>query len=505
MTGERPETRARAPAPSAGRGLLGALGGITRALIRVARAAPVAMVAVAVIGAAMVPGPAPAKEVPSTEARIQLSFSSLVKKVAPAVVNIYSRKVVRSRAVSPLFDDPFFRRFFGENFPFGGSAERVQSSLGSGVIVDAKGLIVTSHHVIKGADEITVALADRREFEATIVLADERTDLVVLRIDTGAEKLPFMKLRDSDDLEVGDLVLAIGNPFGVGQTVTSGIVSALARTAVGVADYRYFIQTDASINPGNSGGALVAMDGGLVGINAAIYSRGGGSIGLGFAIPSNMVKAVIASSALGPKMLRPWLGASGQAVTAEIASTLGLSRPFGVLINGVHPRGPAARAGLKVGDVITAVGGRRVDDPQALRYRMATLPIGRTTTLSVLRQGRESTLTVALKPPPEDPPRNVTELSGRTPLGGATVANLSPALADELALATDRSGVIVLRVRRRSFARRFGVKRHDIILAINGRDSPSVGALKQILADGAGRWRIAILRRGRVIEMVVDG
>ena len=497
MTGERPETRARAPAPRVASGL-------RRALQGVARAAPVAM-AVAVIGAAVVPGPAPAQEVPATRTQIQLSFAPLVKKVAPAVVNIYSRKVVRSRAVSPLFDDPFFRRFFGQDFPFGGTRERVQSSLGSGVIVDAKGLIVTSHHVIKGADEITVALADRREFEATVVLADERTDLAVLRIDTGGEKLPFMTLRDSDDLEVGDLVLAIGNPFGVGQTVTSGIVSALARTAVGVADYRYFIQTDASINPGNSGGALVSMDGGLVGINTAIYSRGGGSIGLGFAIPSNMVKAVIASSALGPKMLRPWLGASGQAVTAEIAPTLGLTRPFGVLINGVHPRGPAARAGLEIGDLITAVGGRRVDDPQALRYRMATLPIGETTTLGVLRKGRELTLTVALKPPPEDPPRNITELTGRNPLGGATVANLSPALADEFSLATDRSGVVVLRVKRRSLARRFGVKRHDIILAINGREAPSVGALKRILADGARRWRIAILRGDRVIEMVVDG
>jgi serine protease Do len=475
--------------------------------LRAALAVAVLIVA-AVIGAAPakeMPGAAPAKEVPSAQAQLQLSFSSLVKKVAPAVVNIYSRKVVRTRAASPLFDDPFFRRFFGKDFPFGGTRERVQSSLGSGVIVDAKGLIVTSHHVIKGSDEITVALADRREFEATIVLADARTDLAVLRIDTGGEKLPFMRLRDSDDLEVGDLVLAIGNPFGVGQTVTSGIVSALARTAVGVADYRFFIQTDASINPGNSGGALVAMDGGLVGINAAIYSRGGGSIGIGFAIPSNMVKAVIASSALGPKVLRPWLGGSGQAVTAEIAPTLGLSRPFGVLINGVHPGGPADRAGLKIGDVITMVGGRRVDDPQALRYRIATLPIGGKTTLGVLRKGRKLKLTVALIAPPEDPPRNVTEISGRNPLGGAIVANLSPALADELSLPTDRSGIVVLRVKRRGLARRFGVKRHDIILGINGREAPTVAALGQILTKSAKRWRIAILRRGQVIELVIDG
>lgn len=216
---------------------------------------------------------ADAKRVPASRGEIDLSFAPLVRSAAPAVVNIYTRRVVRSRQISPLFNDPFFRRFFGNQFAPGGQQKnRVQNSLGSGVIVSAGGLIVTNHHVIDKADEITVVLTDRREFEAEVVTRDEGTDLAVLRIKTKGEVLPFLELRDSDTLEVGDLVLAIGNPFGVGQTVTSGIVSALARTARGVSDFGFFIQTDAAINPGNSGGALISLDGGLVGINTAIYS-----------------------------------------------------------------------------------------------------------------------------------------------------------------------------------------------------------------------------------------
>src|SRR6185369_11300077 len=232
------------------------------------------------------PALAQTRAVPQTKAEIEFSYAPLVKRVAPAVVNVNTRRTVRTLP-SPLLNDPFFRRFFGDQLP-GPGAERQQSALGSGVIVDEKGIIVTNNHVIRGADEITVVLADRREFEATVLRADERTDLAVLKIDPGSERLPALQLRDSDDLDVGDLVLAIGNPFGVGQTVTSGIVSAVARTMVGISDYRFFIQTDAAINPGNSGGALVTMDGKLAGINTAIFSRdGGGSIGIGFAIPAN--------------------------------------------------------------------------------------------------------------------------------------------------------------------------------------------------------------------------
>ena len=491
--------RARRKAGGRARGADG--GGLSGASRKAARAALVA----AMIAVAPQPGLAQPKAVPESREQIRLSFAPLVKRVAPAVVNVHTRKVVRTRSVSPLLNDPFFRRFFGEELPFGRTRKRVQTSLGSGVIVDAGGLIITSHHVIKGSDEITVALADRREFEAVLLLVDKRTDLAVLRIDTGGGKLPFLKLRDSDELEVGDLVLAIGNPFGVGQTVTSGIVSALARTTVGVADFRFFIQTDAAINPGNSGGALVTMDGGLVGINTAIYSRGGGSNGVGFAVPSNMVKAVIAGIASGGKVVRPWLGASAQAVTSEIASALGLSLPLGVLISEVRPGGPADKAGVKVGDVVTAVNGRNVDDPKALEFRFATLSVGGTARLSVLRKRQNLSLTVALLPPPEDPPRDVTTLEGSHPLSGATVANLSPALVEELSLATEAKGVVVLRVARRSFARRFGVRRHDLILAVNGADVPSVEALRKLLSNGAGTWRIKLSRGKRVIHMVVNG
>jgi serine protease Do len=244
----------------------------------------------------LVSGSVFAQSVPSSRADLTYSFSSVVKKAAPAVVNVFSRRVVQARNLSPLFNDPFFQQFFGNDFGGGVPQQRVQSSLGSGVILRADGLIVTNNHVIKNSDQITVVLSDRREYPAHVLLADERVDLAVLKIDPGKTVLPTLALADSDQLEVGDFVLAIGNPFGVGQTVTSGIISALARTQVGINDYGFFIQTDAAINPGNSGGALVTMDGKLAGINTAIYSQSGGSIGIGFAIPANMVASFLAPS-----------------------------------------------------------------------------------------------------------------------------------------------------------------------------------------------------------------
>ena len=329
------------------------------------------------------------KQVPKTRAEVNLSFAPLVRAAAPAVVNIYTRRVVRARRVSPLFNDPFFRRFFGNQFaPGSQQKKKVQNSLGSGVIVSSDGLIVTNHHVIDKADEITVVLTDRREFDAEVVTRDAGTDLAILRIRAKGEKLPFLKLRDSDALEVGDLVLAIGNPFGVGQTVTSGIVSALARTARGVSDFGFFIQTDAAINPGNSGGALISLDGGLVGINTAIYSRGGGSNGIGFAIPSNMVATVVGSAATGRQVVRPWLGARGQTVDADLARSLNLPRPTGVLVNSVHPAGPTAKAGLTVGDVILSVNGKEVANANTLKFRIATMNIGGTAAFGIIRNGR---------------------------------------------------------------------------------------------------------------------
>jgi Do/DeqQ family serine protease len=445
-------------------------------------------------------------QIPDSRQQITLSFAPVVKQVAPAVVNIYTRTVVQSRqAQSPLFDDPFFRRFF-ENSPLGQPRQRVQSSLGSGVIVDASGLIVTNFHVVKGSTEITVVLSDRREFDAKVELADERTDLAVLRIDAGAERLPTVHIRDSDDLEVGDLVLAIGNPFGVGQTVTSGIVSALARTTVGIADYRFFIQTDAAINPGNSGGALVTMDGGLVGINSAIYSRSGGSIGIGFAVPSNMVRAVLAGVGAGQRLVRPWFGAGGQTVTSELATNLGLPRPEGVLINNIYPNGPAARGGLRQGDIVTEINGREVDDPEALRFRIATLPVGGKAQLAVLRRGQRMVLTLGLEPPPETPPREESLMQGSHPLAGATVANLSPALADELSLGSELTGVTVLKVARGTPGARLGLQARDIVLAVNGSEIDSVERLRQLLGRPAAdkRWRVAIKRGDKVFTTVVE-
>jgi Do/DeqQ family serine protease len=288
------------------------------------------------------------RTVPNSLNQLRLSYAPVVQRVQPAVVNVYAAKVVQNR--NPLLDDPIFRRFFGVP---GQQPEQMQRALGSGVIVESSGLVVTNNHVIEGADKVKVSLADKREFEAEIILKDSRSDLAVLRLKDTKERFPTLDFANSDELQVGDVVLAIGNPFGVGQTVTHGIVSALARTQVGITDYQFFIQTDAAINPGNSGGALVDMTGKLVGVNTAIFSRSGGSQGIGFAIPANMVRVVVASAKGGGSAVkRPWLGARLQAVTPEIAETLGLPRPTGALVAAVVSGSPAGRAGMKLSDLI---------------------------------------------------------------------------------------------------------------------------------------------------------
>ena len=446
-----------------------------------------------------------AQVVPGSRAEIQMSFAPLVKEVAPAVVNVFTKRVVREQAMSPFANDPFFQRFFGDRFSFGMPRERVQSSLGSGVIVRSDGLIVTNNHVIAEGDSFTVALSDRREFEAEVLLADERTDLAVLKIDAGGDPLPALAFGDSDALEVGDLVLAIGNPFGVGQTVTSGIVSALARTQVGVTDYQFFIQTDAAINPGNSGGALVTLDGRLVGVNTAIFSRSGGSIGIGFAIPANMVRLVVASATdgNGGRLVRPWLGASVQPVTSDLASSLGLDRPGGVLVGDVYDGGPANRAGLRTGDVIHRLGSHDITDDNALRYRLATREVGSSVPVEFFRDGRMRTATLSLTPPPEVPPRNETVLDGSHPFAGATVANLSPALAEELRLDPMLSGVVVTEVVRRSPANRLGLQPGDVILGVNETRTPDVGSLETQLRAQLRAWRISVRRGDQVFNTTV--
>jgi len=448
----------------------------------------------------LAPASAQTRVPPRDRELIRLSFAPVVKKAAPAVVNVYARRVVRGTAgPAALLNDPLWRHFFGDQSPFGVPRERVENSLGSGVIVDGHGLIMTNHHVIQNAQEILVVLADRREFEARVLLSDERADLAVLKIAPHDELLPTIEIGDSDQLEVGDLVLAIGNPFGVGQTVTSGIVSGLARTAVGIGDFRSFIQTDAAINPGNSGGALIDLDGRLVGINTAIFSRSGGSIGIGFAIPTNMVRIVLQAASNGGRIVRPWLGASGQGVTADLAASLGLPRPEGVLLKEVVPGSPAAQAGLRVGDVVLAIEGHEIEDPESLRFRIATLPLNAAARISLWRGGARRDVVATVAPPPEQPPRQVTPLTGRHPLSGATVANLNPAFADELGLDAAQRGVVVTHLESASVAERIGLQHGDILVNLNKRPIESVTQLQQLLAATPPPWVVTYRHGDRLI------
>jgi Do/DeqQ family serine protease len=452
----------------------------------------------------LVTGPLPAaaqdRVVPTSPAQLTLSYAPVVKRVAPAVVNVYAAKVVENR--NPLLDDPIFRRFFGVP---GGQREQIQRSLGSGVLVDPAGLVVTNNHVIEGADQVKVSLADKREFAAEIVLKDARSDLAVLRIGDKKERFPSIDLGDSDALQVGDVVLAIGNPFGVGQTVTHGIVSAVARTQIGITDYQFFIQTDAAINPGNSGGALVGIDGRLVGINTAIFSRSGGSQGIGFAIPVNMVRGVIASAQGGSSVVRrPWLGAKLQTVTPEIADGLGLKRPTGALVASITPKSPAASAGLKTGDLIVTIDNQPVEDPNAFDYRFATKAIGGQAQIGVIRAGREMRVAVALQTAPESP-RNEVVISARSPLLGAKVANLSPALAEELRLDSAAEGVAVVDIANGSVAQGLGFQKGDVVVAINNEQIATTADLEKAVAKQSRLWRVTISRGGQQISVVFGG
>lgn len=441
------------------------------------------------------------RRLPNSPAEMRLSFAPAVRAAAPAVVNVYAAKVVANR--NPMFDDPIFRRFFGTP---GMPREQVQRSLGSGVIVDAAGFVVTNHHVVEGATEVKVALADKREFEADLVLKDARTDLAVLKIKDARERFPAIAIGDSDDLQVGDLVLAIGNPFAVGQTVTHGIVSALARTQVGITDYQFFIQTDAAINPGNSGGALVDVTGRLVGINTAIYSRSGGSQGIGFAIPVNMVQVVVASAKGGSAVVRrPWLGARLQAVTPEIADSLGLKRPSGALVASVTTGGPAARGGLKTGDLVVAIDGVVVEDPEAFGFRFATKPLGGATQLGLVRAGKEMRVSVPLEAAPEVPAREPVRPRGRSPFLGATVVNMSPAVAEEFRVDGNLQGVVVTDIEDGTPAQAVGLRPGDVVLEVNGERVTRTRDLERLTQTPQRVWRLQIGRGGQVMTTVIGG
>ncbi|MDD4615848.1 MAG: DegQ family serine endoprotease [Alphaproteobacteria bacterium] len=447
-----------------------------------------------------------AQTVPQSKAQIALSFAPLVKQITPAVVNIYTQKAVKQR-ISPFFNDPLFREFFGNAMPQGMTRERMEHSLGSGVMIRSDGLIVTSRHVVADADQIRAVLSDRREFDAHIVMQDERSDLAVLRLESKGETFPYVELRDSDEAQVGDLVLAIGNPFGVGQTVTMGIISALQHKSIGSGDLGYFIQTDAAINPGNSGGALITMDGKLIGINAAIYSRDGGNMGIGFAVPSNMVKILIGAVSQGKtKITHPWTGIEGQEVSQDIALSLGLSQPMGYLVKSLHPASPASKAGLKPGDVILSVNGHNIEDPEAFRYRTTALPVGTEAEMGILRKGQKSAINVPMIAPPETPPRNETLVAGRNPATGAKIANLSPAVSEELSLQGVQKGVVVTSVKPGSIAARVGLAAGDIIREVNGQKITDVDMALNALANQVnGGWRMKIRRGGNDVTLMLGG
>ncbi|MER8882506.1 DegQ family serine endoprotease [Mesorhizobium sp. M0633] len=437
----------------------------------------------------------PDKRVPFGREEVQLSFAPLVKQTAPAVVNVYASQT--AKVTSPFDGDPFFEEFFGRSQP------RAQSSLGSGVLVDPTGVVVTNFHVVKDADQVKVATADGREFDSKVLLKDETLDLAVLKISSD-KPFPVIAIGDSDALEVGDLVLAIGNPFGVGQTTTSGIISAVARSHIGVSDSSFFIQTDAAINPGNSGGALVNMGGQLIGINTAIYSRSGGSIGIGFAIPSNMVRAFADAAKAGLDFFeRPYAGAEFEAVTPQIAESLGIDKPTGALVSSVEEAGPAAKAGLKPGDVVLSLNGKPVESVGALDYRMATLSIGTNASFGVLSKGQQVTMDIALERPPEGAKAAELTLRGRSPFSGAKVAELSPRLAQRLGLRTDVKGVTVVDINRDSPAADFGFQPGDIVREVNGLTIDKAATLEQVAQQDTRWWRFTVERGGQILRQVL--
>ena len=427
---------------------------------------------------------------------MKMSFSPIVKRAAPAVVNVYSRRIVRQQV------DPFWSLFAGG----GVSRERVEQSLGSGSIVRADGVILTNHHNIANAQEIRIATADRREWPATVLLDDARADLAVLKIDTKGERLPTIVIDDASNPQVGDLVLAIGNPFGVGQTVTNGIVSALARSQIRENDYAFFIQTDASINPGNSGGPLVDMDGDLIGVNTAIVSNSGASAGVGFAIPADMAKQVVDAALSGGKSVaRPWLGAKSQTLNDEMAKSFGLDSPQGVVVTDIWPGGSAARAGIARGDVILSVGSDTVNDDAGLTYRIAIHRPGDILALTLRRAGQTRIVRLTVEGPPATPLADKRTIAGRNPLTGATVVNLSPASAQEHGVDPFvGQGVMVVQIDA-GFAQTIGVQPGDFVREVNGQKIAATADLVAAVQTPARAWTIVIQRNGQVITARFSG
>jgi len=437
--------------------------------------------------------------VPRDAMQMKLTFAPVVKAATPAVVNIYAKRIV-SGSTSPFAGDPFFEQLFRQ---FDQPTQRVQNSLGSGVVVDASGIVVTNYHVVGDASDIRVVLADRREYDGEIMLADKGIDLAVIRL-KGAKDLPALDFADSAKVQVGDLVLAIGDPFGVGQTVTSGIVSALGRGSVRGASGGYMIQTDAPINPGNSGGALIDVDGRLVGINSSIVTRSGGSNGIGFAIPSALVRAVVGQAKSGATQVwRPWLGLDSQPVEADTAQALGLDLPQGILVSAVHEASPLSAAGVVPGDVILAVGDEPLYSDAELEFQLMVRGKGAQVPLTLLRKGQriEASLTVtdtgAATPGP-------TKVMGRSSIfAGTEVAALTPYWIAKFDLPASATGVVV--TADNGLATRLGVAPGDVVSAVNGTPVTTPEAFEKATDRGIGGWAIDLQRGDRTITLRLRG
>ncbi len=436
-------------------------------------------------------------KVPQSQAEISFGFAPIVKEAAPAVVNIYA-KIVRQGRANPFFSDPFFQEFFGGGF--NEPRQRVQNSLGSGVILSDDGYVVSNYHVVGTATEIRVVTTDRREFSAQVVLGDKESDIAILRLED-AERLPYLPLRDSDQVEVGELALAIGNPFGVGQTVSSGIISGLARTGTATGNARgYFIQTDAAINPGNSGGALIDVNGDLIGINTSILTRSGGSNGIGFAIPANLVAEFLRQAQAGnDQFVSPWAGISGQHMSADIAESLGMAIPQGVVISNLHPLSPLAEGGLRVGDVVTHVDGDEVNSPAEMKFRMSVAGVGGTSVLTLLRGGTQDEVEVALIPAPDTPSADETTLDDRTVMPGLVISRINPAVIAKMGLRLTETGVVVLDAGR--YGGRSGLRVGDVLNSINGNAIAHPDDVTRALTDPGRRIQFELLRGGRSVSL----
>jgi serine protease Do len=436
------------------------------------------------------------------------SFAPIVKNAQPAVVSIASTKVIKASAdegLSPFFDDPMFRQFFGDRGAgprSGKQREQRQQGLGSGVIVSPDGMILTNNHVIDGATDIRVITADKRELKARVIGADPKTDIAVVKVDQN--NLPTLSFADSSKVQVGDIALAIGNPFGVGQTVTMGIISATGRGNLGIEDYEDFIQTDAAINPGNSGGALINANGQLIGINTAILSRAGGNQGVGFAVPANLAATVMNQLVKTGKVVRGYMGVMIQPVTPEIAKAFNLPADArGSLVGEVTPDSPAAKAGLMQGDVITELNGVRVDDSRDLRLKISQLAPGSSAKLKILREGNPREITITLG---EAPNEKMTEENGK-PEGesrfGFSVEGLTPQIARELELPANTNGVVVTAVESGSRAAEAGLRRGDVIQQVDRRPVKDVAEFERSMNQNTGKSHLLLVNRDGHTSFVV--